>query len=202
MTCRSTYARAPVTFVAGEGCELIDRSVSAISTASPASPSARSVMPIRRSQTRLRPGARSYTPESLLSQPAGELARQLVARSGMRGVFFCNSGTEANEAAIKFARKRAYRRNEHCRTNPRVQVRSTDDVGSLPLPPTRRIAKASVRYPGFEFTPFNESPRCSKDRRRIAALIVEPVQGESGIHVAKRRFSRRPAVSATSAAHC
>jgi acetylornithine/N-succinyldiaminopimelate aminotransferase len=111
VTLLDTYARAPLTIVAGEGCELIDDrgrryldfigglAVNALGHAHPAIAEAIAAQ------------ARTLTHAGNLyhHEPAATLARELVGRSGMKAAFFCNSGTEANEAAIKLARKWAFR---------------------------------------------------------------------------------------------
>jgi acetylornithine/succinyldiaminopimelate/putrescine aminotransferase len=125
-------------------------------------------------------------------QPSGKLADELVRRSDMAGVFFCNSGTEANEAAIKLARKLAYRRGNrervtilacsgsfHGRTLGALAATANDAYreGFGPLPQ------------GFAFTPFNDAAALSAAiDENTAAFIVEPVQGESGIHPASVEF--------------
>ena len=108
------YSREPVTFVRGEGCELIADdgtryldflagiAVCALGHAHPAITEAVSVQ-----------AATLVHCSNLFNhEPAGTLADELAARSGFDSVFFCNSGTEANEAAIKLARKFAYRKGE------------------------------------------------------------------------------------------
>jgi acetylornithine/N-succinyldiaminopimelate aminotransferase len=194
VTYLPTYNRAPITIVAGEGCELIDDlgrryldcigglAVCALGHAHPAIADAVAAQ------------ARTLTHAGNLyhHEPAGSLARELVARAGMHGAFLCNSGTEANEAAIKLARKWAYRRGDakrnvilacsgsfHGRTLGALTATSTPSYkeGFEPLPG------------GFEFLPFNNSSALHDAiDERVAALIVEPVQGESGVHVAEREF--------------
>ncbi len=194
MTLLDTYARAPLTIVAGEGCELIDESgqryldfigglaVSALGHAHPAIADAIAAQ------------ARTLTHASNLyhHEPAGLLARELVERSGMSGAFFCNSGTEANEAAIKLARKWAYRRNEHGR---RIILACTGSFHGRTFGSLAATANASLREgfeplpDGFAFVAFNDvaALRDAIDDR-TAAFIVEPVQGESGVNVATVEF--------------
>ena len=125
-------------------------------------------------------------------EPAGTLADRLAELSGFDAVFFCNSGTEANEGAIKLARKLAWRKGETDRTtilacNDSFHGRTlgalaaTDNpaykVGFEPLPG------------GFAFTPFNDIDALSDAiDERTAAFIVEPVQGESGVVPASAEF--------------
>ena len=110
-----TYKRAPITFVAGEGCELIDDrgnryldciagiAVCALGHAHPAIADA-----VAAQARRLVARQQSRT----ITNRQGRLRASWRAGRAWSGVFFCNSGTEANEAAIKLARKYAYRRGD------------------------------------------------------------------------------------------
>jgi len=191
-----TYARAPVTFVAGEGCNLIDDrgrryldfiagiAVCALGHAHPAITAA-----IAAQAARLVHASNLYHHE-----PSGELARELVARSGMRGVFFCTSGSEANEAAIKLARKLASRRGEPERTTILACEGSFHGrtLGSLAATWNPHYREGFGPMPaGFEFVPFNDVKALeARMDSTVAALIVEPIQGEGGVHVASDEFLR------------
>ncbi len=189
-----TYQRAPITIVAGEGCEVIDDrgrryldflagiAVCALGHAHPAIAAA------------VAEQARTLVHVSNLyhHEPAGTLARELVARSGLRGAFFCNSGTEANEAAIKLARKRAHRRGEIGRTTILACTGSFHGrtLGALAATANLTYKEGFAPLPGgFAFTAFNDvSALDAAIGDHVAAFIVEPVQGESGVHVADRAF--------------
>ncbi|MHB8147305.1 MAG: aspartate aminotransferase family protein [Vulcanimicrobiaceae bacterium] len=192
----ATYNRAPVTFVRGEGCELIDTqgnryldfiagiAVCALGHAHPAIADAVA----EQANTLV------HTSNLYYHEPSGTLARMLVERSGLARAFFCNSGTEANEAAIKLARKLAYRNGEperttilacsgsfHGRTLGALAATANDayKVGFGPMPG------------GFAFTPFNDVAALERNLdTNVAAFIVEPVQGESGVHPADPAFLR------------
>lgn len=194
VTLLATYARASLTIVAGEGCELIDDrgrryldfigglAVSALGHAHPAIADAVAAQ------------ARTLTHASNLygHEPAATLARELVARSKMSGAFFCNSGTEANEAAIKLARKWAYRQGERARRTVLACTGSFHGrtLGSLAATDNAAYREGFEPLPaGFAFVRFNDSDalrRALDDR--VAAFIVEPVQGESGVNVAQEGF--------------
>ncbi len=125
-------------------------------------------------------------------EPAGTLAEELAQRTGMDRVFFCNSGTEANEAAIKLARKFQWRSGKpermtilacegsfHGRTLGALAATANDAYkeGFGPMPE------------GFAFTPFNDIEALKKNlNESVAAFIVEPIQGESGVNVADAAF--------------
>jgi acetylornithine/succinyldiaminopimelate/putrescine aminotransferase len=110
----------------------------------------------------------------------------------MHGAFFCNSGTEANEAAIKLARKWAYRQGD---TKRNVILACSGSfhgrtLGALAATSTSSYKEGFEPLPGgFEFVPFNDDAALHDAiDERVAALIIEPVQGESGVHVAEREF--------------
>lgn len=189
-----TYRRAPLTIVAGEGCELIDDAgrryldciggiaVCALGHAHPAIADAVSAQ------------ARKLVHASNLYQhePAATLARELTKRAGMHAAFLCNSGAEANEAAIKLARKHAYRRGEHERSTILACSGSFHGrtLGALAATDNAAYHEGFGPLPeGFAFTPFNDARALDAAiTERVAALIVEPVQGESGVHPATAEF--------------
>ncbi len=189
-----TYNRAPITIVAGEGCELIDDrgrryldciagiAVCVLGHAHPAIADA-----VAQQARKLVHASNLYYHE-----PSGSLARELVSRAGMHGAFFCNSGTEANEAAIKLARKSAYRRGETQRNAILACTGSFHGrtLGALAATANDRYQEGFGPLPaGFTFVPFNDVAALEEAiDEKVAALIVEPVQGESGVHVADTQF--------------
>lgn len=122
------------------------------------------------------------------TEPQPRLARELVALSGMKKAFFCNSGTEANEAAIKIARKYTGRKKfiafEHC-----FHGRT---VGALSLTWKEKYRKPfEPLMPGVSFAPYNDLESVKKlADNETAAIFVEPVQGEAGVIPAKPDFLR------------
>ncbi len=190
----ANYNRAPITIVRGEGCYLFDDedrryldfiagiAVVALGHAHPWISDAISQQ------------ARTLVHASNLYQhePAGALARELVARSGLARAFFCNSGTEANEAAIKLARKRAFRNGEKDRIGILACTGSFHGrtYGSLAATDNDRYKEGfGPMLEGFSFTPFNDMAALDKNiTDKTAAFIVEPVQGESGVHPATPEF--------------
>lgn len=125
-------------------------------------------------------------------EPQVELAEKLVKLSGLGKAFFCNSGAEANEAAIKLARKYFYRRQQpekyqiisfkdsfHGRTLSTVAATGQEKYheGFAPLPD------------GFLHARFNDIDSVkSLLNEHTAAIMVEPIQGEGGIHPADADF--------------
>lgn len=125
------------------------------------------------------------------NRPALELARQLVSATGYDRVFFCNSGAEGVDTALKFARARA-----HALGKPGRDVvafrggfhgRTGFAVSATWNPPYREPFEPLV--PGVRFAEFNRADELeSAIDERVCAVIVEPVQGESGAIPATREF--------------
>jgi predicted acetylornithine/succinylornithine family transaminase len=190
----ANYARAPVTFVRGEGCWLIDDRgeryldcVAGIAVCALGHAHSGIVGAIAAQAATLVHCSNLYNHE-----PAGELANRLAALSGLERVFFCNSGTEANEAAIKLARKLAFRRGEPRRN---VILACTGSfhgrtLGALAATDSAAYREGFEPLPaGFAFTPFNDIAALETAiGAETAALIVEPVQGETGVVPATREF--------------
>jgi acetylornithine/N-succinyldiaminopimelate aminotransferase len=188
------YARAPLNFVRGEGCELIDErgeryldfvagiAVCALGHAHPAVAEAVSAQ------------ARSLVHCSNLyhHEPAGRLSAELARRSGFGRVFFCNSGTEANEAAIKLARKNAFRNGERKRTTIVTCEGGFHGrtLGALAATPNPQYHEGFEPLPGgFAHVPFNDIQALERTiDDRTAAFLVEPVQGEGGVTPAAPEF--------------
>jgi acetylornithine/N-succinyldiaminopimelate aminotransferase len=126
--------------------------------------------------------------------PMIELARVLVEKSFADRVFFANSGTEANEGALKFARRVAYNAGQ-----PEKTTFITFDhgfhgrsMGSLSLTPKEKYQKPfRPLLPGVQVAEFNnlDSVRRLIDHN-TCAVMIEPIQGEGGIHVASSEFLR------------
>jgi acetylornithine/N-succinyldiaminopimelate aminotransferase len=188
------YNRAPVTFVRGEGCYLYDEGggryldfIAGIAVCALGHSHAAIAQAVAEQAKTL-----VHTSNLYHHEPAGTLAFELVRRSGLARAFFCNSGTEANEAAIKLARKRAYRNGQTQRTTILACTGSFHGrtLGALSATDNSAYHEGFGPLPqGFAFTPFNDAAALEKNiDDRTAAFIVEPVQGESGVHPATREF--------------
>lgn len=125
-----------------------------------------------------------------------ELAKRLVACSFADRVFFSNSGTEANEAAIKFARK-FQRFSNPDRLQPPVEFISfTNSFHGRTMGALALTSKEHYRtpfepvMPGVTFLEYGNSQAAVELIRsgKIAAVFVEPIQGEGGIYSATREF--------------
>ncbi len=126
-----------------------------------------------------------YWHVSNLFQSSGqnELADKLSERSGLDFVFFCNSGTEANEAAIKLARKWGKERRDIISTYNSFHGRS---LGSLSATGQYKLwAGFEPLVPGFYHAEFGNIEAIRKSiTAETAAVIIETIQGEGGINEA------------------
>jgi len=121
-----------------------------------------------------------------------ELAKILIKKSFADKVFFCNSGTEANEAAIKFARKWASKSNPN-----KFNILSFSNsfhgrtYGGLSATAQPKFHEGFMPIlSGFYYAPFNDiaATKAILDKHEFAAILIEPVQGESGINSANTEF--------------
>lgn len=185
----STYSRLPVQFEKGSGIWLWDTenrqyldalcgiAVCGLGHAHPAVTAAISEQAGRLVHT-----------SNLYSIPLQEqLADRLCSVSGMDRVFFCNSGAEANEAAIKIARRYGHDKGID---SPAVIVMENSFHGrtlaTLTATGNQRIqAGFEPLVPGFIRVPYNDldALRTAASNNNTVAVLVEPVQGEGGINV-------------------
>ena len=126
------------------------------------------------------------------TQAMVELAELLCSISFADKAYFCNSGAEANEAALKFARKVAYVNDQPNKTKvvSFTQGFHGRTLGALSVTPTEKYQKPfKPMVPGAVVGEFNsiESARQLIDED-TAAVVIEPIQGEGGINVASADF--------------
>jgi acetylornithine/N-succinyldiaminopimelate aminotransferase len=181
-----TYKRGPVDFVRGEGVYLYDVdgkeyldflagiSVCSIGHCNPAV-----VAAVTEQTERL-----MHVSNLFYTEPMTKLAQRLSDSSLGGRVFFCNSGTEANEAAIKVARKHAHGRGI---TAPEIVSFESEFHGRSygALAATPKLARNEAlgpMLPGFRSVPDNdvEALRAAVGPN-TAAVLIEPIQGESGV---------------------
>jgi acetylornithine aminotransferase len=185
----NTYARLPVSFTHGKGALLYDADgrsyldgLSGIAVTNLGHAHPRVTEAIAQQAGRLLHCSNIYRIDA--QEQAGEM---LVERAGMERVFFSNSGAEANEAAIKIARLRA---SQHGIERPQVVVLEGAFHGrtlaTLTASGSRKIqAGFEPLVSGFIRAPRNNIDALTSIAERnqgIVALMLEPVQGESGIH--------------------
>ncbi len=183
-----TYARAPVQFVRGEGARLWDSegreyldflagiSVCSVGHCHPA------VVEAVREQV----GTLTHTSNLYLTE-AGVLLAQRLGGSSLEGkTFLCNSGTEANECAIKLVRKHAHARGI---SEPEIVVLEGAFHGrtmsSLSATPGLATNESFAPYlPGFRAVPRDDPDALrAAVGESTAGVMLEPIQGETGVHV-------------------
>ncbi len=183
-----TYPRAPVEFVRGEGARLTDSegkeyldflagiSVCSVGHCHPA------VVEAVREQV----GTLTHTSNLYLTEGGVRLAERLCQSSLGGKAFLCNSGTEANECAIKLVRKHAHRRGID---DPEIVVLEGAFHGrtmaSLSATPGLSANESFAPYlPGFRAVPRDDADALAAAvGERTAAILLEPIQGETGVHV-------------------
>jgi len=121
------------------------------------------------------------------STPQEELAVKLTSITGLDSVFFCNSGTEANEAAIKFARKWGKKRKTIIAANGSFHGRT---MGSLSASGQRKLWDGfSPMLPGFVFADYNNIKQIENSiNETTCAVMIEPIQGESGVIIPNKNY--------------
>lgn len=183
-----TYARLPVRFVRGQGCRLWDENgdeyldavagiaVCALGHCHP------DVTAVLREQA----GVLVHTSNLYRIEPQEALASRLAEASGMERAFFCNSGAEANECALKIARLHAARKNI---TSPEVLVVEGAFHGrtlmTLSASSGARVRDGFAPYAeGFVRVGFNDLPMMQAalaQHPNAVAVLIEPIQGEGGV---------------------
>ena len=192
-----TYERNPYLFVSGKGVYLRDENgddyldllsgigVSALGYAHPAIEEA-----IQHQSTRL-----LHTSNLYYHEGTANLALRLTEISGLDRVFFCNSGTEAWEAALKLARAHALRlrtNGKHIGTRFFALEHSFHGrtMGSVATTHKEKYREPFAPVmPDVEFVRFNDvSDLRAKFSSEVCAICIEPIQGEGGIHPVSHEF--------------
>ncbi len=190
-----TYGRLPVTFTKGEGAWLWDQnnkryldalSGIAVCNLGHAHPAIHEAIS-KQSQTLL------HTSNLYGIEPQEQLATQLCQLSGMDNAFFCNSGAEANEAAIKIARLYGHEKGIE---NPAILVMKQSfhgrTMGTLSATGNPKIQEGfSPLLSGFIHVNFNDIKAIKntlKLHNNIVALFLEPIQGEGGVNIPANNY--------------
>ena len=125
-------------------------------------------------------------------EPQSQLAAELTRLTFANKFFFCNSGTEANEAAIKLARRWFYdngqpKRFEIITMNDSFHGRT---MASLSATAQKKIhAGFKPLLPGFKYVPFNDITALKKAlTKKTCGVLIEPIQGEGGVNPAQKTY--------------
>ena len=126
------------------------------------------------------------------TEPQVELAKLLVEHSFADKAFFCNSGTEAIEGVIKFARRWGHERFDQPKTRIITMTGSFHGrtYGALSATGQPRFQRGfEPMVPGFATAPFNDLEAVRETvTEDTCAILVEPLQGESGVNPADQAF--------------
>jgi len=192
----NTYARQPLVLVKGRGASVFDSEgkeyldfVCGVATCNLGHCNQRVVVALQKQAQRL-----MHVSNHFHIEPQIGLAKMLVKNSFADKVFFCNTGTEAIEAAIKISRRYSrevlkkdryeiitMRGSFHGRTYGAVSATAQEKfhAGFEPM------------VPGFRYVPFNDVPAVeSAVNDATCAIMVEPVQGEGGVNIPAAGYLR------------
>lgn len=193
----NTYARLPVTFSHGSGCRIKDvdgkeyldaMAGIAVSTLGHAHP--KLVAAISAQAGRMLHTSNLYT-----IREQEQLADKLAALSGMDEIFFCNSGCEANEAAIKLARFYGHKKGIDLPTVIVMEKAFHGRTIATLSATGNRKAQAGFEplVTGFVRVPYNDLDAIkavAEHNKNIVAVMFEVIQGEGGIHQASLEYQK------------
>lgn len=186
----NTYGRQPVTFVKGEGVWLTDTAgdryldaLSGVAVNGLGHAHPKFVSALNAQIAKLIHVSNIY---QIAEQSA--LADRLAELSGMDRVFFCNSGCEANEAAIKLARLYGHNKGiDHPEIIVMDQSFHGRTMATLSATGNRKVqAGFEPLVSGFLRVPFDDLEAVkaiASHKNNVVAILVEPVQGEGGVHI-------------------
>lgn len=193
----NTYGRLPVAFSHGQGCRLFDEqgksyldALAGIAVNTLGHNHPRLVKALSEQVRRL-----IHTSNLYRVSEAEALSDRLAAHSRMDEVFFCNSGCEANEAAIKLARLYGHQRGvEQPTIIVMEQAFHGRTLATLSATGNRKVqAGFEPLVSGFVRVPFDDLAAIEQLAERnphVVAVLFEPIQGEGGINLAHNDFMR------------
>lgn len=199
----TTYNRFPITLERGEGCRVWDSEgreyldfVAGIATCTLGHAHPKMIEAVTAQIKTLHHVSNLYyIPQQ------GELAQWLVEHSCAERVFFCNSGAEANEGAIKLARKYGHTKLRIAEpviltANASFHGRTLATITATGQPKYQKNFNPLV--PGFHYVPYNDIAgleaaiaELDVSERRVAAIMLEPLQGEGGVRPGDRDYFAR-----------
>ncbi|MGI0490407.1 aspartate aminotransferase family protein [Alkalinema pantanalense CENA528] len=196
----STYGRFPLTLVRGSGCRVWDDRnhayldfVAGIATCTLGHAHPMMVQAVTQQMQTLHHVSNLY-----YIPPQGDLAKWLVEHSCADRIFFCNSGAEANEGAIKLARKYAHVRRGI--ENPVIVTAQASFHGRTLATVTatgqpKYQQNFSPLVPGFFYVSYNDFAaleatiaELDAETPQVAAILLEPLQGEGGVRPGDRTY--------------
>lgn len=189
-----TYARQPISIVRGRGAKVYDMEgreyidfVGGIAVNILGHGHPDLVQAIQRQAAQLIHVSNLY-----YTEPQVRLAQMLVDHSCADRVFFCNSGAEANEAAIKLARRYGHEKHGADRFEIITMKNSFHGrtMATLTATGQEKVQKGfEPLVPGFVYAPFNDFAAIeSLVTDKTTAIMLEPIQGEGGVHVADQAY--------------
>lgn len=193
----NTYARLPVTFSHGDGCRMTDidgkvyldaLSGIAVNTLGHAHPKLTAALSAQ-------VGRLMHTSNLYGVREQELLADKLTERSGMDEVFFCNSGCEANEAAIKLARYHGHKQGIEIPTIIVMEKAFHGRTMATLSATGNRKAQAGFEplVAGFVRVPYDDIAairNVAEHNHNVVAVMLEMIQGEGGIHLASDAFQK------------
>jgi len=185
----ATYKRFPIVLVRGSGAKVWDSNgkeyldfVAGIAVCSLGHSHPKVIEAIKKQAEIL-----THVSNLYYIEPQIHLARMLVENSFADKVFFCNSGAEANEAAIKLARKYAY---ENMAGGKYELITMKDSFHGRTLATVTATGQTKFQVgfspllEGFSYVPFNDIPALDDAiTEKTCGIMLEPIQGEGGIKI-------------------
>ncbi len=182
----STYSRQPIVLVGGEGCWVWDIEgkkyldfITGIAVTNLGHRHPAIINAIEEQSRRL-----IHVSNLFYIEPQVELAEILVKNSFADKVFFCNSGAEANEGAIKLARKWGEANGSRHKIVSALGSFHGRTLGALSATGQKKYQKGfKPLVSGFKFVPYGKIEPLKKalNDEKVCAVILEPVQGENGV---------------------
>jgi acetylornithine/N-succinyldiaminopimelate aminotransferase len=195
-----TYARFPISLERGSGCRVWDSNgkeyldfVAGIATCTLGHAHPAMVKAATAQMQKLH-----HVSNLFYVPPQGELAKWLVQNSCADKAFFCNSGAEANEGAIKLARKYAHTKlgidaPVILTANASFHGRTLATITATGQPKYQKNFDPLV--PGFDYVPYNDiaalEATVAKYEGRLGAIMLEALQGEGGVCPGDRAYFQR-----------
>ena len=182
-----TYGRFPITLVRGDGCRVWDEEgkeyldfVGGIAVCALGHSSSLVIRTLEKQA-----GTLVHVSNLYYTRPQVDLARLLVENSFADRVFFCNSGAEANEAAIKLARRYA---KEKLGSEKNVIISMDNSFHGRTMATLSATGQKKVQtgydplLGGFKFVPFDDLGKLDQAMdESVCGVILEPIQGEGGV---------------------